>query len=377
MRTVIGTTGTGLGPLYYRRAGIGHRYQPGNGAEKKKNSPAARKRDDFLTGRFLPVSSDFLVECPQKGTGMNVTTQEGFDYLYRSAVNYTGLLGLSLPFPQKRRSPYPRLDIIRLYEVMENLLPENINLELVDGRLTFCLYRFHKWPDYQLFWTPLDFTERLNRPLKRIVLEFIRRLARHHRMGDLTDTCYYEIADSYLERYGEESDEFTPKEKKRIGRLIESYRKGRIARLLKRMYGRAFCTDLEERLDAYKPEKKSEKELLELVREGMTLMGKDVPCIMDYQYDWINEEEPDFMPALLETQIALVYSLDDEITEDMENTFSMDMQESYNLTPVTTFFLTPETDRPFEMDDFPERFADWHNRFVFHVTHYFNQKKIR
>ena len=77
------------------------------------------------------------------------------------------------------------------------------------------------------------------------------------------------------------------------------------------------------------------------------------------------------MPALLETQIALVYSLDDEITEDMENTFSMDMQESYNLTPVTTFFLTPETDRLFEMDDFPERFADWHNRFVFHVTHYF------
>lgn len=31
--------------------------------------------------------------------------------------------------------------------------------------------------------------------------------------------------------------------------------------------------------------------------------------------------------------------------------------------------LTPETDRIFSMDDFPERFAGWFNRFVHHATH--------
>lgn len=101
----------------------------------------------------------------------------------------------------------------------------------------------------------------------------------------------------------------------------------------------------------------------------MTLMGKGVPCIMDYQYDWIYEKEPDFMPAPLESQILLAYSTNDEIVRDMMSTFSADMQESYNLTPVSTMLLTPETDRIFSMDDFPERFAGWFNRFVHHATH--------
>lgn len=370
MQTVIGTANAGFGPLYHRRDGIRHRHQPGDKTKKKAVSSTARKRNDFLTGRFLPVSSDFYLEETEVGTRINLTTRENFDYLYRSAVNYAGLLGLSLLFPQKKRSAYPRTDITRLYEIMENLLPQNVNLEFVNGRLMFCLYHFHKWPDYELLWLPLDFTERLDHPLRRIVMEFIRRFARHHRIGDITDTYYYQIAEDYLpSRLDEDSDELTLKEKKRFRRLLESYNEGKIARLFKRMYGKPFCTDLEKRLDEYIPKKKSEKKLMELLKEGMALMGKDVPCIMDYQYDWASEKEPDFMPAPLDTQIALAYSLDDEITEDMENSFSADMQESYNLTPVTTLFLTPETGRIFKMDDFPERFADWFDRFVCHITH--------
>lgn len=370
MQTVIGTANAGFGPLYHRRGGIRHRHQPGNTPEKKEVSSTARKRDDFLTGRFLPVSSDFYLEDTEAEIRINLTTRENLDYLYRSAVNYAGLLGLSLPFPKKKRSAYPRADIIRLYEAMENLLPQNVNLEFVDGRLTFCLYEFHKWPDYELLWLPLDFTERLGRPFRRIALEFIRRFARHHGIGDITDTYYYQMVEDYLlSRLDEDSDNLTLKEKKRLRHLAESYSKGKINRLFKRMYGKPFCTDLGKRLDTYKPEKKGEKRLMELLGEGMALMGKDVPRIMDYQYDWINEEEPDFTPATLDTQIALAYSLDDEITEDMEDSFSIDMQESYNLTPVTTLFLTPETDRIFKADDFPERFADWFDRFVCHVTH--------
>ena len=144
MQTIVRTTGTGTGPLYHQRGGIGHRHQPGRKAEEKKATPTARKRNDFLTGRFLPVASDYYAECPEKGTDTNVTTREAFDYLYRSAANYAALLGVGLPFPKRGRSPHPRQDIVRLYEVMDNLLPECVNLELVQGRLTFCLYRFHK-----------------------------------------------------------------------------------------------------------------------------------------------------------------------------------------------------------------------------------------
>lgn len=370
MQTAIRTGNAGTGPLYYQRVGIVHQHQPGNWSKKEAVSSTIRKRNDFLTGRFLPVSSDFYWEDPETETVTNLTTRKNFDYLYRSAVNYANLLGMPLPYPKKKRSPWPRIDITRLYEVMENLLPENVNLELKDDRLTFCLYHFHQWPDYELLWLPLDFTERLHRPLKRIMLEFIRRFARHHRMGDITDTYYYEISSEYLIlRLADESEDFTPKEKRRIVNLAESYRNGKIARLFKRMYGKAFCTNLEKRLDAYKPQKKSEKKLIDLVKEGMTFMGKDVPCIMDYQYDWINEKEPDFLPATLDAQILLVYSSNDDISEETRNIFNSDMQESYNFTPVTTLFLTPETDRIFKADDFPERFADWFSRFVYHITH--------
>lgn len=268
-----------------------------------------------------------------------------------------------------RRGHHTRVYIVRLYGVMENLLPEHVNLELVDGRLTFCLYRFHKWPDYELLWLPLEFTERLGPPVRRVVLEFIRRFIRHHRMDDLKGTYYYDMTEDYMERCTDDPDEYTPDDRRRITRLMASYDDGKIARLLKRMRGRAFCTGLEDGLESCRPQTDGERKLLELVREGMTLMGKGVPCIMDYQYDWIYEKEPDFMPAPLESQILLAYSTNDEIVRDMMSTFNVDMQESYNLTPVSTMLLTPETDRIFSMDDFPERFAGWFNRFVHHATH--------
>ena len=84
-------------------------------------------------------------------TCINLTTPESFDYLYRSAVNYARLLDVRLPFPKKSRSRCPRLDIARLFEVMDNLVPESVNLEVVEGRLAFCLYRHHDWPDHTLF----------------------------------------------------------------------------------------------------------------------------------------------------------------------------------------------------------------------------------
>ena len=104
MQTIIRTTGTGTGPLYHQRDGIGSRHQPGCKGAKKKTASSARKRNGFLTGRLLPVTSDYYAECPEKGTDINVATREAFDYLYCSAANYAALLGVDLPFPRKKRS---------------------------------------------------------------------------------------------------------------------------------------------------------------------------------------------------------------------------------------------------------------------------------
>ena len=197
MQTVIGTTNGRPGTTYYQRGRM-HRHQPGNRQQKEKKAVAGRNRNDFLTGRILPVTPDYYMES-RAGEKINLTTKENFDFLYRSALRYSGLVGLRLPFRPTGKSP--RMNIVKLYRAMDTILPEHVNLEEENGRLYFCLYRFHEWPEYKLFWIPLEFTERLPEKLGRIALEFIRQLARHHGIPKSTDTSYYEMAHDYLEDY--------------------------------------------------------------------------------------------------------------------------------------------------------------------------------
>lgn len=170
MQTVIGTTNGRPGTTYYQRGRM-HRHQPGNRQQKEKKAAAGRNRNDFLTGRILPVTPDYCMEI-RAGEKINLTTRENFDFLYRSALRYSALVGLRLPFRPTGKSP--RMNIVKLYRAMDTILPEHVNLEEENGRLYFCLYRFHEWPEYKLFWIPLEFTERLPEKLGKIALEFIR-----------------------------------------------------------------------------------------------------------------------------------------------------------------------------------------------------------
>ena len=60
----------------------------------------------------------------------------------------------------------------------------------------------------------------------------------------------------------------------------------------------------------------------------------------------------------------LAYSNNDALTENMECYFNSDYRETYAITPVTSMYLTPETDRLFRMDDYPERFFRWADEFI-------------
>lgn len=172
---------TGFGTANRPRTRKPDGHQPGDVAQKRKAFAATRCSNGFLTKRIHPVAPDYCIEGAN-GIRTNLTTPESFDYLYRSAVNYARLLDVRLPFPKTSRSRCPRLDIVRLFEVMDNLVPESVNLEVVEDKLAFCLYRHHDWPDHTLFWIPLDFTRKLSTQTKRLVLEFIRLFIRHHRL---------------------------------------------------------------------------------------------------------------------------------------------------------------------------------------------------
>ena len=166
-----------------------------------------------------------------------------------------------------------------------------------------------------------------------------------------------------------ELDEDEKKDLYRKEKLFRSYEKGRIHRKLCRMHSRAFCRNLEEHIHNYNPSSNKEKRLLELITEGMSLIAKDSPYILNYDYDYASEKERDFEPPPLEYQILLTYSITDTVTKDMESCFSTDCQETYNQTPVSFTFITPETEKLFRPENYPERFSKWFEKFVEHVTY--------
>lgn len=306
MQNAIRITNGGTGRIDHQgRRPLVHR--TGYDGPGKKKTAVTGERNAFLTSRFIPIAEDYLVEDETGGACVNLTTSENFDYLYRSALRYADLMNVRLPFLARKGSG-PRINITALYKALDETLPEHVNLEERAGRLHFCLYRFHDWPDHTLFWLPVDFTESLPVPLRRIVREFIRQFVRYHGLNAVTETWYYELAVEELDDWKNRDPEASPQTIRKYKRLAESYQSGKIAKTLKRMEGKPFCTDLEEKVRKYRAAVKEERELLELIREGMGLITPGNPCIMQYGYDWAYERSPDFLPIDLDCQIMLAYS---------------------------------------------------------------------
>ena len=249
---------------YHPRNQTDGRHQPGNGREGKKKAPTARKRNGFLTGRILPVTSETIRPPFSEASidlSIDLSTGEHFDYLCRSAIRYAGLLGSELPYQKPRRCKHYRPEIAKLYRALDSILADQVNLEFRKGKLSFCVYRFLDWPDDTLLWMPVDFTERLPRSLKRITLEFIRRFVSHHKILKITDSMYYEMTEDFAL-----SDPcLDKKEQAELKRLEASYKEGGKAfRALARMYGDPFCSRLAEKLEAYKTGNEAEGVLLAL-----------------------------------------------------------------------------------------------------------------
>ena len=367
MQTAIRITNGGPGTPYYQRSRM-HRCQQGDKQPEKKKAAARRSNNDFLMGRILPAAPDYYMK-PDEETEINLTTEKNFDFLYSSALKYAGLAGVELPF--RKTKECTRINITKLYKALDEILPEHINLEIRDEILHFCIYRFHDWPDYQLFWIPLNFTEKLPRQLKRIALEFIRQLAHHHGIQNVTDSYYCGMAAECLRGYRCYDEEATAAEIRHKANLARMYEEGKVHRILERMGKRKFCSDLDKEMQQYHTKKNKESELLKLIAEGMEFISADSPSIMQYYYDWAYEESPDFQPAGLDMQIMLTWSIYDDMNCEMESYFNSDCRESYAITPVTTLYLTPETDRIFTMDNFPERFGQWLSRFTRHIANNF------
>ena len=332
---------------------------PQGSGKTEKNYGAQRCRNAFLGTRINAIPPK-CVTREWNGITYNYITQENYRFLRDSYLRYAGLLGI-----EAEHKPAKSIgeSILRLHAEMDALIGDglNVNLEYEEGRLCFALWKYHQWGKYTLYWFPVKFLECLNPRLKRIAVSFLHELMRGNgfsTMNDDDDTDY--VLEWGAETAVGEEDE---RDRGEYLKKIESYKSGKIYRLLERVRTRSYYKNLPARLDRYEANNDFERKLIEAMKDGLELLHPQ-RSIMQYAYDPFFDENPDFLPLRLDQQIRLIYDSNDDITASLEEYFNNSMQETYEIIPTTVYRLSPHTEKLFFMDDYPESFFTWAEKFI-------------
>lgn len=293
-------------------------------------------------------------------SNINLVTQENYEYLRDSYYRYACLLN---EIPRHDPGQSYGAGIANLYDEMQQLVKDaSVNIEAVGERLQFVLWKPNEWGEYNLYWFPAAFIERLRPRFRRLAITFLHELMKSQRFRSITE--WDEIDYIYEWMQDSLSEDYSQQERHEIQGLVASYKSGRIHRLLQRIERRSYYKNLPRALRKYTPADAVEQSLLKLMTEGLQFIGKDKPSVMDFAYDPHFEESPDFYPIRLDQQIGLAYTLQDMLSEEMVAFLNSSMQESYEIVPMTVLYLTPETDRLFTPNDYSTRFCLWADRFI-------------
>jgi len=340
-------------PVYHRsdKAGLSKRSE-----QKKTDYGAQWCRNSFLTTVLSPIAPA-KVERSWGDETYNYVTKENYDYLVHSAMKYASLLDVEL-----KHNPGNSIgeSISNIYDELNGIIGEiNLNLEPYEEKLQFVLWKYHTWGDYTFCWLPVKFIESLNPKLKKIAVSFIHRFMHSNHMITTNEAFDTEWI---LEWATESLNECDPCDIKRNEEIIESYRFGKVHRLMQRIENKCYYKNLFRILDKYVSNNEFEQELIELFKEGLQFIGKDKPSIMSYGYDPLYDEERDYHPVDMERMIRIVYDLDDFVTEWMQDWANNELREAYDISPATRLEISPDTDRLFSMDDYPDKFFIWFDK---------------
>jgi len=352
MCTIGRTAGGTAGKTHHRTDRA--RYPLRNGQEGKDNC-AKRCRSSFLNTTFLPRPLPSLFVEDTGGNRYNLITQENYEFLRDSYFRYACLLGKEAVHTPGRTFGE---GIARLHEEMEALVGEdlNVNIEEQNGRLLFRLWKTHRWGVLTLYYFPMKFMEALDPELRRISITFIHELMRANGIQTVLDEDDTDYVQTWL------SDETAEERRKRL-KLLRSYENGRVQALLRRVENKCYYKNLPKALDRYEPRNDYERSLVSAMKEGLEFLSPE-HGIMKYGYDPFYEEEPEFQPMYLYQQIRVIYDSYDMVTDYLVDYYNSCSRETYDIIPVTTLDLSPETEKLFHMDDYPERFFKWADKFI-------------
>jgi len=320
----------------------------------KANETAVGKPSvNFLSKVFHPIP---LIRLNPLFTGKN------YDFLYKSARNYSKLLGSSFNFkPQKN-------DFARLFRYFEKLLPNGQQLALIQKgkKLSFQVRFGYDYLIGEVFYIPIEILDNAEGIFREILLSFFQHFRHMHRFSK--KECFYDyeiIVDYYLEDLYHEDDQ-DPE----ILEFLKAYKDGYIHDIFSLVYQKSKhpIKELEKLIENYTPKNCLEKSLLISVKEGINLIktGKNIfsyvrhPREVDenfyaVEYDFIIEAE---------RLLRLVYSENDYVTESyLEYLNAENSQYSNEYVPCQSMDLTPGADHLIEAG-FVEHFFTWLAEFI-------------
>jgi hypothetical protein len=346
---VIGSTGGNTGRTHRKRIGI----KPVRGSTfGKKDHPGSRL---YRTG-FLKQPLKAIAVRPSLDDSVfeECLTEDGFGSLFDCAAHYAGLLGYTIEKPAGKI--HERINM--LYRHFAGMIPKDqgLNLDMIDGRLMWIIYREHKWKGNIFYWMPVRFITLLSGQIKEIAMSFMNRFIHCNgleRFGNSYDCEYlFESASESLT-----CNDYSEEECKVIDGLIQSYHGGDIADFLDEVYDYK-PVDTVRALEEYRPVNPLEAKLVSCFGKGLPFISGT--SIMAYDYDPHGDGiyGYDDEHVALNMIIRYVYEVNDFVARELEDMTNQYCRNAYPVEPTTFMILHPDS-KLLVPDDYPERFSDW------------------
>jgi hypothetical protein len=338
-----------------------HRRFAGDMRSKKDASPGGKPAANFLNMVFRPIPA---TRFHPLFNGNN------YDFLYRSARNYSKLLGSSFRLRRQEK------DFAGLFRYFENRLPKEQHLMLVEEnkKLLFKIFFGNDFLTGEVFFIPIEILNKTESIFRDIILAFFQFFQQMHKLAQKEYLYDYEmIVDGYLEGWYEQDDD--PK----LRNFLEAYKEGYIDDTFSLIYQKPNRSigKLGKLIESYMPKNNREENLLASVKQGVNILNMN-RSIFDYVCRPGKDDENFYYAdedSVIEADrlIRFVYSGNDYVTDgyiEYLNTESMDMACEYF--PRNSLVLTPETDRLLEVD-FVECFFTWLIEFIKNLYDYDNE----
>ncbi len=356
MQTVGRAASRTVGPAHNPRDG---KRTPPQRRTKEKGARSQRRHYGFLTERIAPIGAKSVERSDGEENMVNLVSRDNYRRLRASALNYARLLGKDLGHVPAGNTGACIAD---LYHKLAELEPSlNLNMESANGRLHFIFWKPCDYNGHSLYWIEIKFLETLSPPMRKAATLFFRRLRK--RTGMLTTNQSPDV-DWLLECLDEqyEQGEWLDEKERRANRaVIDSYKDGgKVYKLMQEIEQSPDPdADLAGMLSEVKPRKAKERNLLEILREGLRFTDSASPSIFNYEYDPGYDETNDEHGIELGKMVRFMYE-QDLVNDDLIQSLNHELEcGNGECVPCTRLCLTPDTGSVFAEDPFPSEFFAW------------------